>query len=35
VEPEERGGRCAIRGGAGTVAVTDDESGATALVEVR
>lgn len=35
--PERRdgGGRCAVRGGKGTVAVVDVESGATALVEVR
>jgi hypothetical protein len=35
VERLEDGGRCAIRSGKGTVAVVDEESGATALVELR
>lgn len=35
VEPDGDGGRCALRGGKGTVSVTDDASGATALLEVR
>jgi hypothetical protein len=35
IEAADRGGRCAVRSGTGTVAITDEESGATALVEVR
>lgn len=35
VEAADGGGRCAVRSGTGSVAVTDEESGATALVEVR
>jgi hypothetical protein len=35
IEAADRGGRCAVRSGSGTVAITDEESGATALVEVR
>jgi hypothetical protein len=35
IEPAGDGGRCALRGGRGTVTVTDEESGAAALVEVR
>jgi hypothetical protein len=34
-ERDGDGGRCAIRAGKGTVAVTDVDSGTTALVEVR
>jgi hypothetical protein len=35
VEKEPGGGRCALRGGRGLVALEDVESGATALLEVR
>ena len=35
LEVDGDGGRCAVRGGKGTVAVTDVESGAAAILEVR